>query len=87
MAKLLIVEDEADIRELISFNLEMSGYEVEKARDGEEGLALAKSGNFDLIILDLMLPGMDGPESLLRFEEEPGHSIHPCYYADCKESG
>ncbi|MDC7235448.1 MAG: response regulator transcription factor [Spirochaetales bacterium] len=60
MAKLLIVEDEADIRELISFNLEMSGYEVEKARDGEEGLALARSGEFDLIILDLMLPGMDG---------------------------
>jgi DNA-binding response OmpR family regulator len=42
MAKLLIIEDEADIRELISFNLEMNGYEVQKARDGEEGLDLAK---------------------------------------------
>ncbi|QEN09713.1 response regulator transcription factor [Oceanispirochaeta crateris] len=60
MAKLLIIEDEADIRELISFNLEMNGYEIEKARDGEEGLDKAKKGDFDLIILDLMLPGMDG---------------------------
>ncbi|MDA3955818.1 response regulator transcription factor [Oceanispirochaeta sp.] len=60
MAKLLIIEDEADIRELISFNLEMNGYEVQKARDGEEGLDLAKKSDYDLIILDLMLPGMDG---------------------------
>ena len=60
MAKLLIIEDEADIRELISFNLEMSGYEVLKARDGEEGLRMARSEKPDLIILDLMLPGMDG---------------------------
>ena len=60
MAKLLIIEDEADIRELISFNLEMSGYDVIKARDGEEGLATARSEKPDLIILDLMLPGMDG---------------------------
>ncbi len=60
MAKLLIIEDEADIRELISFNLEMSGYDVIKARDGEEGLSTARSEKPDLIILDLMLPGMDG---------------------------
>jgi len=57
---LLIVEDEADIRELISFNLEMSGYEVIKAADGEEGLTLARRHQPDLIILDIMLPGMDG---------------------------
>ncbi len=60
MAKLLIIEDEADIRELISFNLEMSGYDVIKSRDGEEGLSTARSEKPDLIILDLMLPGMDG---------------------------
>jgi len=72
MAKLLIIEDEADIRELISFNLEMSGYEVDKARDGEEGLALARTGGYDLILLDLMLPGMDGMKvcSLIRKDPE-----------------
>ncbi len=77
MAKLLIVEDEADIRELISFNLEMSGYEVEKARDGEEGLALAKSGNFDLIILDLMLPGMDGLKVCSALRKNPDTASTP----------
>ena len=77
MAKLLIVEDEADIRELISFNLEMSGYEVEKARDGEEGLALAKSGVFDLIILDLMLPGMDGLKVCSQLRKDPSTATVP----------
>lgn len=57
---LLIVEDEADIRELISFNLEMNGYEVIKAANGEEGLNLARRLQPDLILLDLMLPGADG---------------------------
>ncbi len=71
MAKLLIIEDEADIRELISFNLEMSGYEVDKARDGEEGLALARSGGYDLIILDLMLPGMDGMKVCSMIRKDP----------------
>ena len=71
MARLLIIEDEADIRELISFNLEMSGYEVEKARDGEEGLAMARSSAFDLIILDLMLPGMDGLKVCSQLKRDP----------------
>ena len=75
MEKLLIIEDEADIRELISFNLEMSGYEVTKARDGEEGLAMARSGRPDLVILDLMLPGMDGLKvcSMLKKDPEMKH--------------
>ncbi len=77
MAKLLIVEDEADIRELISFNLEMSGFEVEKARDGEEGLALAKNGNFDLVILDLMLPGMDGLKVCSALRKNPDTASTP----------
>lgn len=77
MAKLLIVEDEADIRELISFNLEMSGYDVEKARDGEEGLALAKGGGFDLIILDLMLPGMDGLKVCAQLKKDPSTAAIP----------
>ncbi len=71
MARLLIIEDETDIRELISFNLEMSGYEVEKARDGEEGLAMARSSDFDLVILDLMLPGMDGLKVCSQLKRDP----------------
>lgn len=71
MAKLLIIEDETDIRELISFNLEMSGYEVIKARDGEEGLSLARSQAPDLVILDLMLPGMDGLKVCSHLKKDP----------------
>jgi len=72
MPKLLIIEDEADIRELISFNLEMSGFEVLKARDGEEGLAMAGAESPDLIILDLMLPGMDGFKVCSSLKKDPG---------------
>lgn len=71
MAKLLIVEDEADIRELISFNLEMSGFEILKARDGEEGLAMTRSESPDLIILDLMLPGIDGLKVCSHLKKDP----------------
>ncbi len=60
--KLLVVEDEDDIRELIAFNLEMSNFEVLKAKDGEEAIQIAEKELPDTIILDVMLPGMDGFE-------------------------
>lgn len=60
--KLLVVEDEDDIRELIAFNLEMSNMEVFKARNGEEAIEIAEREYPDIIILDLMLPGIDGFE-------------------------
>lgn len=58
--KILLIEDEKDILELIAFNLECSGYDVLKASNGEDGLEIAKKMNPDLVLLDLMLPGMDG---------------------------
>ncbi len=60
--KILIVDDEDHIRELLKFNLEKSGYNVYTANDGLEGLKLAREKQVDLILLDLMLPGMDGFE-------------------------
>ena len=60
--KILIVDDEDHIRELLKFNLEKSGYNVYMANDGVEGLRLAREKQVDLILLDLMLPGMDGFE-------------------------
>lgn len=60
--KILIVDDEDHIRELLKFNLEKSGYNVYTANDGLEGLQLAREKQVDLILLDLMLPGMDGFE-------------------------
>ncbi len=60
--KLLVVEDEDDIRELIAFNLEMSNFQVMKAKNGEEAIQIAEREIPDTIILDVMLPGMDGFE-------------------------
>ncbi len=60
--KVLIIEDDADIRELIKFNLEQEGYAVEEAATGAEGLDRIKRRQPDLILLDLMLPGMPGLE-------------------------
>ncbi len=60
--KILVIDDEPMIVESVSYNLKQEGFEVAAAVDGEEGLKLAETGDFDLIILDLMLPGMNGME-------------------------
>lgn len=60
--KILIVEDEVDIVEFLEYNLSKEGYDIEKAYDGEEGLAKAKLFDPHLILLDIMMPRMDGIE-------------------------
>ena len=62
MSKILIIEDEESIAELEKDYLELSGFQVEIAGDGDEGLDRALKEEFDLFILDLMLPGTDGFE-------------------------
>ncbi len=60
--KILIIEDDADIRELMRYNLVREGYQASEAVDGREGLESARSKSVDLILLDLMLPGISGRE-------------------------
>ena len=60
MTKILIVDDEKDIVETLSFMLQAKGYEIISAYDGEEGLKLAKEEKPDLIILDVMMPKING---------------------------
>ncbi len=60
MQKILIVEDESNIRELVSYNLKNNNYKVIEAEDGKQGFEMAISENPDLILLDIMLPGMNG---------------------------
>lgn len=62
MGKILIIEDEGAILMALEDNLKLEGYEVESATDGKKGFSMAKDINFDLIILDIMLPLMDGFE-------------------------
>ena len=60
MAKILIVDDEPRIRELIREHLQYAGYVCEEAGDGSAALSLLSGGGFDLVILDVMMPFMDG---------------------------
>ncbi len=67
--KILLVDDEPDIVEFIGFNLEKEGYAVESASTGEEALEKTKVFQPDLIVLDVMMPGMDGIETCERIRE------------------
>ncbi len=69
MSTVLIIEDEKSIVDLISFNLKREGYDILAAYDGQTGLDLALSGKADLVLLDVMLPVMDGFEVLRRIRE------------------
>lgn len=66
---ILIVEDEEKLARFIELELTFEGYTVEKAADGRTGLALAQSKHFDLIALDIMLPGLNGLEVLRRIRQ------------------
>jgi len=68
---LLVIEDEADILELIVYNLAREGYAASGCRDGLEGLKRARQELPGLILLDLMLPGLDGIELCRRLKEDP----------------
>ncbi len=60
MTRILIVEDEATLRETLAYNLTKEGYQVMQCGDGADALQLARVEQFDLIVLDIMLPGLDG---------------------------
>ena len=67
--KILVVDDERLLVKGIKFNLENEGYQVETAFDGRKAVELARAESFDLIILDLMMPELDGLEACLQIRE------------------
>ena len=73
--RILVVDDEKDLVETLTYRLEANNYEVIMACDGQEGLEKARSENPDLIILDLMLPKLDGYKvcRMLKFDEKYSH--------------
>ena len=77
MGKILIVEDEANIRQLVRYNLEKEGFQVMEAIDGIQGLRTAQREKPDLVLLDLMLPGMDGLEVCRTLKGAPATSALP----------
>lgn len=77
MPKILVVDDEPDAVELIKFNLKAAGYEVTTAADGDEALKKARAALPDLIVLDLMLPEVDGLEVCKILRRDPKVSATP----------
>ena len=74
---ILVVDDEADLVELVSYNLRKEGFIVESASDGESALKKIKKGKYDLLILDLMLPGIQGIELCRIVRNDPKNSGLP----------
>jgi len=72
--KILVIEDSADIAELVALHLRDLGCEVKIAADGRTGYQLATGGRYDLVILDLMLPGLDGLEVCRRLRAGPDYT-------------
>ena len=64
--KILVVDDEKVLVKGIKFNLESEGYQVEVGYDGQSAVDLARGGGFDLILLDLMMPKIDGLQACMR---------------------
>ena len=67
--KILVVDDEKLLVKGVKFNLENEGYQVDAGYDGIEAVELARSGGYDLIVLDVMMPGLDGLEACMRIRE------------------
>lgn len=75
--EILLVDDEEDILEFLKYNLDKAGYKTTLARNGKEALAIAANHDFDLIVLDIMMPEMDGVEvcQTLRRRERTAHTL------------
>ncbi|MBE9502946.1 MAG: response regulator transcription factor [Proteobacteria bacterium] len=82
--KILIVEDDKEIINLLKINLQDMGYDVELAFEGRSGLEKAKSKNYDLLILDLMLPGVDGLEICRQVRSQTSYT--PILMLTCRSS-
>jgi len=82
--KILIVEDESDIAELIRYNVERAGYQAQVLRDGHQALQFLRREVPDLLVLDLMLPGMDGLELCRRLRAEPATRALPIIMVTAK---
>jgi two-component system, OmpR family, alkaline phosphatase synthesis response regulator PhoP len=83
-ATILVIEDDPDIRELLTFSFAKEGWTLVMAADGEEGLARLREANPDCVILDIMLPGLDGLEILRTLKADPGRRRLPIILTTAK---
>jgi len=83
-ATILVIEDDPDIRELLSFSLAKEGWSIVAAEDGESGLAKLPTANPDCVVLDIMLPGIDGLEVLKALKADPSRRRLPVILTTAK---
>jgi DNA-binding response OmpR family regulator len=84
MLKILIAEDEPDIRELITLTLQFSGYEVVSAKDGAEAVEVAQANYFDLILMDVRMPRMTGYEACRKLRSIEATKDIPIIFLSAK---
>jgi DNA-binding NtrC family response regulator len=75
VGQILLVEDEVDVRNSIKMQLEEEGHQVVETESGREALALAESGEFDIVLTDVMIPDMNGLELVERIKQVPNHPV------------
>lgn len=73
MEKILVVDDDQDIRELVTFSLQLAGYEIFSTSNGEDALRICHEQNPTLVLLDVRLPGMNGYEVCRQITSDPRH--------------
>lgn len=84
MPRILIAEDEIDIRELIKITLTFSGFEVVAAEDGQKAVELAQDGEYDLIMMDVQMPHMDGYQACREIKKMPALRHVPVVFLSAK---
>lgn len=82
--RLLLIEDEPDVRELVAFALEDEGFELTSCVSGAEGIERARALQPEVILLDVMMPGMDGPTTLAQLRELPHLTTTPVIFMTAK---
>ncbi|MBL7827564.1 MAG: response regulator transcription factor [Saprospiraceae bacterium] len=83
--KILIVDDEPDIIEFLQYNLKKEGYQVVSANDGKQAIAVANEEKPDLIILDIMMPEMDGVETCRQLRSQPEFADTPIAFLTARD--
>ena len=82
--RVLVVDDEPSIRLLCVVNLQLAGFEVGEAADGAAALECARAGEYDLVLLDVMMPGMSGYEVMERLLEREGTGMVPVVFVSAR---
>ena len=77
MTKILAVDDSNSLRQMVVFTLKQAGYEVDEAKDGNEGLSKAKTSKADLVLTDVNMPGMDGITLVKELRKLPAYRFTP----------